>query len=156
MIDFVPNSAIEAPSEAAITKVEYSAEHNLPESYKNFLKYANGAKLINYSVTVNGKELAIEFFLPVIENYQDHAYGWAEVRVVSTQIFDRIVEDPESTGYDMIPIASLFSGDFLVLDYRRNATEPEVSRWYHETSTELKPDAVPVAVSFSDFLEQLK
>lgn len=156
MIDFVPGSAIEAPSEAAISGIEYGSEQKLPESYKKFLKYANGAKLKNYSVKIGDKEFVVEFFLPIIEKYQDHPYGWAEVGVVASQLFDRLGDDPDATGDDLVPIAALFAGDFLVLDYRRNSIEPEVSRWYHETSEPFKPDAVPVAVSFGDFLKHLK
>lgn len=58
-------------------------------------------------------------------------------------------------GINVIPIAGLFGGDFLCLDYRQDINHPTVGVWDHELSDELSPHITQVADSFSDFTSSL-
>ncbi|MNP80048.1 SMI1 / KNR4 family protein [compost metagenome] len=56
---------------------------------------------------------------------------------------------------NVVPIAALFSGDYLCLDCR-GTEEPAVVIWYHEESEEFSPVTQKVAPTISEFFEMLK
>ncbi|WP_231619529.1 SMI1/KNR4 family protein [Fictibacillus sp. 5RED26] len=56
----------------------------------------------------------------------------------------------------MLPVAALYAGDFVCLDYRNNVREPIVCVWNHEESSELNPVTYKVSDSFEEFLSMLK
>jgi len=56
----------------------------------------------------------------------------------------------------LIPFAEVFGSDFLVLDYRENASEPSVGLWYHELSEVLAPMVVQCGRTLHDFLAALE
>ena len=57
-------------------------------------------------------------------------------------------------GYNIIPIADLFAGDLLCLDYRESE-EPTVCVWLHEESDEWDPVTEKVANTYSEFMDML-
>jgi hypothetical protein len=71
------------------------------------------------------------------------------VSVVATQLDARLSVDPDSTGLAVVPIAALFGGDMLVLDFRDAADDPPVGRWDHEASNDFRPMVSPVAPDFA-------
>lgn len=52
-------------------------------------------------------------------------------------------------------IGSIFAGDFVCLDFRRNKENPSVCVWSHEESGEFEPVLYKVADNFTEFLESL-
>ena len=88
-----------------------------------------------------------------IEDCQNRSY---DIGVIITQLDARLLEeeDEEQTGYKVIPIAVLFAGNFLCLDYRTGDT-PSIAIWFHEESDEYSPSLVKIADSFSEFIEML-
>lgn len=55
---------------------------------------------------------------------------------------------------NVIPIAALFSGDFICLDYRVKK-EPVVVIWFHEESEVFSPVTQKVAPNILEFFELL-
>jgi len=55
----------------------------------------------------------------------------------------------------MLPIAALFAGNFLCLDYRKSQN-PSVCVWFHEESDDFKPYTKKVTDTFAQFLDLLK
>ena len=54
-----------------------------------------------------------------------------------------------------LPIAVLFAGDFVCLDFRETE-DPTVVVWYHEESGEFSPVTKTVAQNISEFFGMLK
>ncbi|WP_340013865.1 SMI1/KNR4 family protein [Paenibacillus sp. FSL K6-1318] len=80
--------------------------------------------------------------------------GWYDVEFIITQIGDRLTDNENLVGMNVIPIASLFSGDFICLDYRETA-EPNVVIGFHEESEEFSPLTQIVAKNLSEFFDML-
>lgn len=152
---FVDEPPLPPPPEVRIERLEASFERSLPPSYIAFVKAHNGAKLANPELPVAFDGRVIERFLPIVSDPAIDADGWADVAVVATQLDPRLAPSKDTRGFALVPIAALFGGDFLVLDYRASATEPAVSIWYHDTSDDFSPDVRVVADSFEIFLELL-
>ncbi len=71
------------------------------------------------------------------------------------QLEERIIDDEDSTGVLIIPVAALFSGDYLYLDFRENVKKPTVCICYYEESECFSPVVSKVSNSFIDFIEKL-
>lgn len=78
-----------------------------------------------------------------------------DIGVVRTQLDERIVSDEDLVGTELLPIAVLFAGDFVCLDYRNNAKEPSVCVWNHEESTDVEPVTYFASASFEEFQAML-
>ncbi|WP_368976731.1 SMI1/KNR4 family protein [Caldifermentibacillus hisashii] len=76
-------------------------------------------------------------------------------RKVRTQLDERIVFDENLVGTELLPIAVLFAGDFVCLDYHNNVEEPIVCVWNHEESSYLNPVTYYISNSFEEFLNML-
>lgn len=94
-------------------------------------------------------------FLCLVADYEQEAAIY-DIEVVESQLGDRLTSNPDQLGIDILPIAALFSGDLICLDYRPSKEQPNVVIWYHDTSGEFEPDTTPVASSFTDFLTLLR
>ncbi len=147
----VDGSMLPPPPPARIERIEESFARKFPPAYLRFLNQANGAKLKNPVIITPEREVVIERFLPIVDDPATHSEGWADVAVVASQLDARLATSEDTIGYDLIPIASLFAGDFLVLDYRHNPNKPQISLWNHETSDDFSPDAKPIASDFETF-----
>lgn len=75
---------------------------------------------------------------------------------MTTQLDARLVSDENATGIDVIPIASMFAGDFVVLDYRANRAEPSVGIWDHEASDDFEPKVETIAPLFAALLAMMR
>ena len=155
MIDFVEGSILPPPPAARVERLQDEFAQRFPPAYLEFLQASNGGKIVRNAVEAGSQPFVIERFLPIVGDIKADPDGWADVAVVVTQLDARLVEDEDKLGVPLVPIASLFAGDFLVLDYRRGATEPSVARWDHEASVDLAPVADEVAPSFAAFLKLL-
>lgn len=156
MIDCVPGTVLPPPSEIHVKEVESYYGITLPEDYRSFLTSANGGTPMRRQFRLDGNEKVIERFLPLLDNAgEDSKNGWADVEVVASQLDSRLAVDPDGDAIDLIPIAALFAGDFLVLDYR-DRDAPSIGVWDHEASTDFEPVVETVSDSFSEFLEKLE
>ncbi|WP_433581730.1 SMI1/KNR4 family protein [Paenibacillus amylolyticus] len=143
------------PGDDLLDAVERSFRVSFPESYRNFIKEHNGAVPITNIFSMNQKEYIIEKFLCLLSDSESGPInGWYDIEVIITQIGDRLTDNEDLVGMNVVPIAVLFSGDFICLDYREKK-EPVVVIWFHEESEEFSPVTQKVATNILEFFELL-
>ena len=147
-------SILPAPSDQRIHEFESDCRITLPEEFKKFIKEFNGSVPITNQFSDGRWERMIERFLCLLD-FKSDANGWYDIEVVLTQIEARLLDDEDLIGYNVIPFAALFAGDFVCLDCRKSGIAPVVV-WYHEESDDLSPVFATVAASITEFLEMLK
>lgn len=153
---FKNESILLAPSDERIKWFEESYRVILPEEYKNLLRTYNGAVLETNIFESDGREYLIERFLCLLDKpKEDSINGWYDLSVVITQLDARLIDDEDLIGMNVIPIATLFAGDFVCLDYRESEI-PTVVVWFHEESDDFNPATVKVANNMNQFLDMLK
>ncbi|MBY0117373.1 SMI1/KNR4 family protein [Paenibacillus xylanexedens] len=144
------------PSDELLDVIERSLRVSFPEAYRIFIKENNGAVPITNVFSFNQHEYLIEKFLCVLDDSEsDPINGWYDIEVTITQIGDRLTDNEDLVGMNVVPIAALFSGDFICLDFRETK-EPKVVIWFHEESEEFSPVIQKVALNISEFFEMLK
>ena len=144
------------PSDELLDIVERSLRVSFPEAYRLFLKENNGAVPLTNVFSFNQHEYLIEKFLCVLDDSEsDPINGWYDIEVTIAQIGDRLTDNEDLVGMNVVPIATLFSGDFICLDFRETE-EPSVVIWFHEESEEFSPVTQKVALNISEFFEMLK
>jgi len=120
-------------SDEEIREFEDSYEIEFPKLIITFLKtYTTGKKK---EKSWEAGEKIIERFLTLDESDDVDDY---EMNYVLSLVFDRITEDGDSHRMPIIPIAALFGGDLLCLDFR-TGTNPSIVVWDHEASDTWKP-----------------
>lgn len=98
----------------------------------------------------------IDRFLGIMRVTGEREEEYYDIGVVRTQLDERIVFDENVVGTELLPIAVLYAGDFVCLDYRHHrGGEPAVCVWDHEASSELNPVTHRVNSSFVGFLGML-
>ncbi|WP_338150456.1 SMI1/KNR4 family protein [Priestia flexa] len=107
------------------------------------------------SFKCNSHIYAIDRFLCILKVTGERDDEYYDIGVVRTQLDERIVFDENLIGTELLPIAVLFAGDFVCLDYRNNDKEPIVCVWNHEESSDLNPITYIVSNSFKEFLNML-
>lgn len=147
------------PNDKIIAEFEKYCRIKLPSSYKEFIKKNGGIKPFNYAgrfVAENKHEYVIDRFLTIVREPEEKVLGNYDIGYVLTMIEDRLLDDDDLYGYNVIPIAVLFAGDFLCLDFRESEEKPKTIVWSHEESDELEPVFYHVANSFAEFMEIMK
>jgi SMI1-KNR4 cell-wall len=150
------SNVLPAPSAERLDWFDKVHRVRLPPDYREFLQTANGAKPERQTFDADRAGRVVERFLPILEKPADHPLGDYDITIVITQLGERISSDADALGWQLIPIAALFAGDFLCLDFRGNAARPQVVVWDHERSRDFAPVVTPVADSFSAFLSLLR
>lgn len=143
------------PEEDLLHKREQRWHVTLPEDYRNFLTKYNGGVPNEKSVVCNNHSYAVTRFLCVLEHYKDSQFGWYDISVVVSQIEERLTDNLDLIGVEVLPIAELFAGDYVCLDYRADKNNPSICVWSHEESDEFDPVTYKVADSFTDFIAML-
>ena len=142
------------PDSERMADVERKWRVKLPDEFRSLLMEYNGGIPEKREFQSGKQTRMIERFLCIKETGIDEDYADYDINVVLTQIGGRIVSNPNRLGYELIPIAALFAGDLLCLDYRESA-KPSVCVWFHEESEEWEPVTEKVAESFSEFMAKL-
>ena len=143
------------PDETLIQKEESMWRIKLPSDYRNFLMKNNGGTPNKQEFKYKNHTYMVESFLCILQNSENSEYGFYDIDVVLTQIDDRLTNNEDLIGCELLPIAELFAGDYLCLDFTKNADNPSLCIWEHEKSGELEPVTYKVADSFSEFLTLL-
>ncbi|PAD90033.1 SMI1/KNR4 family protein [Shouchella clausii] len=143
------------PDDTLLSEKEVKWRINLPEMYKEFIKKYNGGTPIKGSFKCNNHYYAIDRFLCILKVTGERDDEYYDIGVVRTQLDERIVFDENLVGTELLPIAVLFAGDFVCLDYRNNVEEPIVCVWNHEESSDLNPVTYIISNSFEEFLNML-
>lgn len=139
-----------------IQKVEEYSKIGFPDSYIEFIrKYNIGIPTTNQFLC-NKHWYAIERFLGFVNEYKTSPLGNYDIAVVLSQIDTRLTDNPDLVGDELIPIASLFAGDYVCLDFRENKDNPSICVWDHEESDEFEPVTYKVSDSFTEFMAMLK
>ena len=145
---------LNAPSEKLLLTVEKYYRIIFPKNYKLFLKNWNGAVPITNTFVFDGHEYLIENFLSLLGDGTEKR--WDDIEVIITEIGSRLSNDENQIGKKIIPIASLFAGDFVCLDFRNGLENPSICIWYHEQSAPFRAVTKKIANSFDEFLNMLK
>jgi len=144
------------PSDELLDLFENSLRIKLPELYRKFIKENNGVTPITNVFTHNEYDYVVERFLCILEDSEsDEINGWYDIEVIITQIGERLTDNEDLIGMNVVPIAALFAGDFICLDFRERE-DPAVVVWYHEESDEFSPVTKEVAQDISEFFGMLK
>ena len=128
----------------------------LPDDYKEFIKKENGVIPSKRYFHFEHNEKVIDRFLAILAISGEKTEEDYDIGVVSTQLEGRIVFDEDNVGMQLIPIAALFGGDFVCLNYVEDSENPSICIWYHEESYELEPAIEFVANNFTEFLAMLQ
>lgn len=143
------------PTEALLHEREIAWRVKLPDDYKEFIKSENGLIPSKRYFHFGNNEKVIDCFLAILAISGEKPEEVYDIGVVSTQLEGRIVFDEDYVGMQLIPIAALFGGDFVCLNYIDNSDNPNICIWYHEESYELEPAVEFVANNFTEFLAML-
>lgn len=150
------------PTDEEISEREEEWEVTLPSDYKEFLKKYNAGIPQQDSFVYRGHEYALIRFLGIIDDFEDNEMGEYDIEVVESEIGERLTDNEDLVGMEVVPIAELFAGDYLCLDLRKKHKlfgkkddTPSVCVWDHEESGVFDPVTYKVADSFTDFLNML-
>ena len=144
------------PTDALLQEREVAWKVRLPEDYKEFIKNENGLIPSKRYFHFGNNEKVIDRFLAILAISGEKPEEVYDIGVVSTQLEGRIVFDEDYVGIQLIPIAALFGGDFVCLNYVKDSENPSICIWYHEESYELEPAIELVANNFTEFLDMLQ
>ncbi|MBX9098084.1 SMI1/KNR4 family protein [Streptococcus gordonii] len=140
------------PTDALLQEREVAWKVQLPNDYKNFIKRKNGFCPYKNLFSLTNRSFLIERFLCVLEDSKYNPLGIYDIDVVMSQLDERLFVHEDILGFELVPIASLFGGDFVCLNYIENPENPSMCTWYHEESYDLEPAIEFVANSFTEFL----
>ena len=143
------------PTDALLQEREVAWKVRLPEDYKEFIKNENGLIPSKRYFHFGNNEKVIDRFLAILAISGEKAEEAYDIGVVSTQLEGRIVFDEDYVGMQLIPIAVLFGGDFVCLNYIEDPENPSICIWYHEESYELEPAIEFLANNFTEFSAML-
>lgn len=151
------NTVVEpVPSNELLAEKEQKWRVVLPKDYRNFIMNYNGGIPNEKSFECNKHNYAITRFLCVLKNIQENKNGWYDISVIESQIGERLTSNEELIGVEVLPIAELFGGDYVCLDYRESKAEPCICVWNHEESEEFAPITYRIADTFEKFIKILK
>lgn len=143
-------------SEERIKWFEKTYRVQLPKEYKEFLNKYNGAKPITNILPIGKREYVVERFLCLLNKpSEDEINGWYDLTSVLIQLDCRLIDDEDLIGMNVIPIAALFAGDFVCLDYREDKN-PSIVIWDHEESDDFEPVTEKIADNINEFFNMLK
>lgn len=144
------------PTDALLLEREVVWRVILPDDYKEFIKKENGVIPSKRYFHFENNEKVIDRFLAILAISGEKTEEDYDIGVVSTQLEGRIVFDEDNVGMQLIPIAALFGGDFVCLNYVEDSENPSICIWYHEESYELEPAIEFLANNFTEFLAMLQ
>lgn len=142
-------------NEEVLKREEEMWRVKLPADYREILLNTNGGVPHKREFECSNHMYMIVSFLCVLEKTEHNEYGFYDIDVVLSQIEDRLTNNEDLVGCELLPIAELFAGDYLCLDFRENKEPPTICVWSHEESEELEPVTYKVADTFSEFIEML-
>jgi SMI1-KNR4 cell-wall len=122
----------------------------------NLVKLYNGIEVEEATFECNNRGYTIERFLCILDDIENNPKGIYDIDVVFSQIGERLTENEDLIGAEVLPIASVFAGDFVCLDFRHNKANPFVCVWSHEESGEFEPITFKVADDFDECLKILE
>src|SRR5690625_317585 len=144
------------PSAELIKKHESFWRLKLPDTFLDFIKLYHGVEVEGATFVCENRSYVIERFLCILDDIENNPQGIYDIDVVISQIEERLTDNEDLLGAEVLPIASLFAGDFVCLDFRENKESPSVCVWSHEESGEFEPLFYKIVDNFTEFLEILQ
>ncbi|MDS9473268.1 SMI1/KNR4 family protein [Sporosarcina pasteurii] len=144
------------PDDKLISRVEESFEIKFPTDFIDFILKNNGAIPITRFFRHGSNRYVVDRFLCLLDQPGVNDKGMYDIKVVFSQLDERIISDGDATGAELVPFAALFAGNFVCLDYSENKKEPTICIWYNEESDEFEPVTEKIADNVSDFLGMLE
>lgn len=144
------------PTDALLQEREVAWRVKLPDDYKEFIKRKNGFRPSKHLFSLKNRSFLIERFLCVLEKTKDNPLAMYDIDVVMSQLDERLFVHEDILGFKLVPIAALFGGDFVCLNYIEDSENPSICIWYHEESYEMEPAIEFVANNFTEFLAMLQ
>ena len=114
------------PTDALLQEREVAWRVKLPDDYKEFIKKENGVIPSKRYFHFGDNEKVIDRFLAILAISGEKPEEVYDIGVVSTQLEGRIVFDKDYVGMQLIPIATLFGGDFVCLNYVEDPENPSM------------------------------
>ena len=142
------------PTTELLVEKERKWRLTLPSDYRDFIIKYNGGEPVECEFKCNNRNYLITRFLCILKNIKESESGWYDIGVVESQIGERLTDNEDLLGIEVLPIAELFAGDYLCLDFRNNKETPEVCVWSHEESDEFDPVTYKAADTFSEFINK--
>lgn len=129
----------------------------LNQEFRTFFANNNGGIPIHDGFVFNQHSYAIVRFLCILRDPNAAGVlGEYDIDVVESEIGERLTDNEDLVGMEVVPIGELFGGDYICLDFRKDINHPEVCIWFHEESDDFDPVTQKVANSFTEFLSMLK
>ena len=144
------------PTDELIEKQERFWRLKLPGAYVDFIKKYNGVEAEQATFIINNRNYYIERFLCMLDDIENNPMGIYDIDVVFSQIGERLTDNEDLIGAEVLPIAVVFAGDIVCLDYRDKNNIPSVCVWSHEESGLFQPVLNRVANSFQEFLAKIE
>ncbi len=138
-----------------ITEIEERLHIKFPPDFTDFLKHNGGGQPTTNTFTTENHTWKINRFLCLLRDFDTHPLGWYDIETTWLLYDDRLTNDSNDPGAQIVPIALLTDDNLLCLDYRQTPATPTVTVWLNEESEELAPTTIPVADTFTDFLNLL-
>ena len=155
-MDIAEISQLSGLTDECIVSFETFFKIKFPKSYIDFIKNYNGGKPKDLLINVDGEEKLVDRILCMMDDpTKNLIYGHYDLAVVVGQIEDRLTDNEDLIGIELVPIISMFGGDFICLDFR-NKGEPSIVLWDHNESDELSPETILVDSSSNDFFNKIQ
>jgi len=159
MTDIQFGSVLPSPSHELLEHTQAYYKITFPKTYVDFISENNGGVPDHNEFLFEGNYYLVERFTSLLNNDLRDTLAddnWCEMRSIITQLDERLVDDEDLIGMNIIPIAILFAGDYVCLDYRKDANNPSVCLWFHEKSREFAPGTEKIANNFEEFIHMLE
>ena len=143
------------PTKALIEEEEGFWHIKLPKDYLDFIMHYNGGEPVQDTFLCDEYEYGIDRFLCILDDVEDSEYGEYDIGVVEGEIGEMLTDNEDLIGIEVLPIAELYGGDMVCLDFRKNPKAPTVCVWDSEESDEFEPVTYEVAKSFTEFCDML-
>ncbi len=144
------------PTDVLIAKEEDVWRIKLPMDFKEFIVTNNGGIPNEKSFHCNERNYSITRFLCILEDVKENPNGWYDISVVESIIGERLTDNEDLIGVEVLPVAELFAKDYVCLDYRENKENPFICLWSDSESGDFDPVTYKVADTFSEFIAMLK
>lgn len=143
------------PSAELLAERERKWRLVLPTDYKDFIVNYNGGIPNEKSFESNMHGYAIQRFLCILKDVRENPNGCYDISVIESQIGERLTDNEDLIGVEVLPFAELFAGDYVCFDYRQDKNNPCVCVWSHEESGDFEPVTYKAANTFSEFVQML-
>lgn len=143
------------PTEKLLLEHERKWRLKLPEDYKDFVMNYSGGIPGEKFFRCNKRNYEVTRFLCILKNVSETKEGWYDISVVESQIGERLTDNGDLIGVEILPVAELFAGDYVCLDYRENKEIPCVCIWSNDESGDFDPVTYKVADTFKEFIALL-